>query len=155
MELHCHCPGCDQPVRTDVAATATSWSCPHCGRAQAVAAGAIVEGAPTRCCSCANPDLWRQKDFPQKLGILMVALGAITSSIAWGYHYPALALGILGAFALADMVLYWVMPDVLVCYRCGARHRVSGPGGEFGPYDHELGERYRQERLRMQQGAAG
>lgn len=84
----------------------------------------------------------------------MVALGAILSSIAWAYHRPVLALSILGAFAIVDMVLFWVMPDVLVCYRCRARHRVTPQDGTFGPYDHELGERYRQERLRLEQGAA-
>lgn len=84
----------------------------------------------------------------------MVALGAIASSIAWADHRPVLALSILGAFALLDMVLYWIMPDVLVCYRCRARHRVAGTGGGFGPYNHELGERYRQERLRVEQHAS-
>ena len=83
----------------------------------------------------------------------MVALGAVLSSIAWAYHYPVLALSILGAFALIDMVLFWIMPDVLVCYRCQARHQVATSDAEFGPYDHELGERYRQERLRVEQGA--
>lgn len=85
----------------------------------------------------------------------MVALGAVISSIAWGYHRPILALSILAGFALLDMVLFWVMPDVLVCYRCRARHRVASPAGTFQPYNHELGERYRQERIRFEQESSG
>jgi hypothetical protein len=77
-------------------------------------------------------------------------MGAISSSIAWGYHRPVLALSILMAFALLDMILYLVMPDVLVCYRCQARHHQTEVGGHGG-FNHELAERYRQERIRLRQ----
>jgi hypothetical protein len=79
----------------------------------------------------------------------MVALGAVLSSIAWGFHYPGLALGILAGFGLLDMACYALMPDVLVCYRCRARHHVEKGSSDIASYDHELGERYRQERLRL------
>lgn len=80
----------------------------------------------------------------------MVALAAVLSSIAWGFHRPILALSILTGFALLDMALYVLMPDVLVCYRCRARHRHVSAGAGFTAYNHELGERYRQERLRLE-----
>ena len=54
-------------------------------------------------------------------------------------------------FAALDMLLYWVMPDLLVCYRCHARHRMHRPGGHFEAYNHELGEKYRQDRLRLEE----
>ena len=52
------------------------------------------------------------------------------------------------AFALADLVLYIVMSDMLVCYRCRARHRRTEMGGEHLTFNLELSERY----LRMKQG---
>ena len=56
------------------------------------------------------------------------------------------------AFAQLDMCLYVFMSDVLVCYRCQARHgKVDLKGREA--YDHELGERYRQEEIRTQSGS--
>lgn len=76
-------------------------------------------------------------------------VGAIASSIAVYYYHPLWALGILMALALLDMVLYQVMSDVLVCYRCQARHGKVDLTGRVA-YDHELGERYRQEEIRMQ-----
>lgn len=131
-------------------------TCSHCGLERTIPANAVENGMPTRCLGCGNTDLWRQKDFPQRIGLGMVALGAILSSIAWGYHRPILALSILVGFAITDMVLFWVMPDVLVCYRCRARHRVSAAGESFSPYNHEVGERYRQERIRLEQaGGSG
>lgn len=107
----------------------------------------------TECLRCGNADLWRQKNFPQWAGFTCVALGAVTSSIAWGYHRPELALGILMAFALLDMILYVVMPDVLVCYRCQTKHHQVDTT-QHGTFSHELGERYRQEQIRQERTAA-
>ncbi|MFV0446602.1 MAG: hypothetical protein ACK5Q5_23780 [Planctomycetaceae bacterium] len=152
MKLTCHCPACEQFLETEVEGEAVDLVCPTCHHTRHIPSGAVLGGLPSRCLSCGNADLWRQKDFPQGVGLVMVALGAILSSIAWYYHRPVVALTILGAFAILDMVLFWVMPDVLVCYRCRARHRVQALSESYGPYDHELGERYRQERLRMEQG---
>jgi hypothetical protein len=98
---------------------------------------------------CGNADLWRQKDFPQSLGLVLVAAGALLSSVAWYYHWPRTALGLLMAFALADMLVYMLLPDVLVCYRCQARHHHLEPStAEHAAFSHETAERYRQEELR-------
>jgi hypothetical protein len=95
--------------------------------------------------------LWRQKDFPQRLGLAMVALGAVLSTIAWAYHLPATALGVLLAFALVDLLLYTFMKDVLVCYRCQARFRHADLGEDYPRFNLETAERYRQEAARVAQ----
>jgi hypothetical protein len=151
MDLTYHCASCERPVRASLGTADDSLTCPHCGFQSSIPAGAWQEERPRLCLSCGNADLWRQKDFPQRLGILMVALAAVASSIAWAYHRPVLALGILAGFGLLDMALFWLMPDALVCYRCRARHHVGTAGETFSAYDHERGERYRQERLRLEQ----
>jgi hypothetical protein len=110
---------------------------------------AADQGVPGQCAVCGNADLWRQKDFPQSLGLALVAAGAVLSSIAWYFHWPQTALGLLMAFALADMLVFMLMPDVLVCYRCKARHRaVASSTAEHPAFSHETAERYRQEELR-------
>jgi len=53
--------------------------------------------------------LWRQKDFSQTLAWPFVVLGVVLSTVAMAYMRPELSLGILMAFALADMILYVVM----------------------------------------------
>ncbi len=122
--------------------------CPACGWTRTVPAGSVKEGQPVGCVLCGNSDLWRQKDFPQRLGLLMVVSGALGSSIAWYFYMPRLALGILMSFALIDMLLYLVMSDVLVCYRCQARHSGIDIADRPG-FDHETAERYRHEKLRV------
>jgi hypothetical protein len=126
-----------------------SVQCEACGWSRSCSADEIDHGQPTHCLVCGCTDLWRQKDFPQRLGLLMVGLGIVSSTIAYALWHPALSLGILMAFALVDFLLFVFMRDVLVCYRCGARH------GGFEPVSHaafdlEVGERYRQERLRLE-----
>jgi hypothetical protein len=104
---------------------------------------------PQQCVICGCNDLWRQKDFPQAMGLLMVGLAIVGSTIAYALWHPILALGILMFFALVDAAIYLLMRDVLVCYRCRARH-----GGfeikAHAAFDLETAERYRQERLRLE-----
>ena len=57
----------------------------------------------------------------------------------------------LGSAALIDMVLYSWMGDMLVCYRCGARHRKSAMDEAHPRFDLETAERYRQQQLRQRQ----
>ncbi len=106
---------------------------------------------PANCQICGCGDLWRQKDFPQRVGVMFVATGAILSTIAWYYMYPLVAIGVLLFFAAIDLVLYVVMPDVLVCYRCGGRHRPAKIDDDTPRFDLEVNERYRQEKIRLEE----
>lgn len=150
MHVRCYCPSCEQPVAAEIAPGDPGLlRCPNCSWERTVSPAEIVDEAPRRCLCCSSPDLWRQKDFPQSVGFLAVASGAILSSIAWYYRRPAWALGILMGFAALDMLFYVIMPDVLVCYRCRARHGGVTLTHEHEAYNRELGERYRQEAIRM------
>ena len=151
MYLTYICPRCEQTNQSGDVADVDGLECSACGWSRPFADHLdLKQGGLSECLRCGNTDLWRQKNFPQWLGLTFVALGAITSSIAWAYHRPVWALGILMGFALLDMVLYLVMPDVLVCYRCQTRHHQVDVSGHR-TFDHELGERYRQEEIRMRQ----
>src|SRR5215471_15285311 len=144
------CPACRQPQRSNVAAGTTSLACDACRTNIPLSAGDLHEGAPRRCLLCGCDDLWRQKDFPQRIGVTMVALGAILSTIAWAYHMPATALGVLLAFALVDLLLFTFMKDVLVCYRCSARYGDVEFRDDHPRFNLETAERYRQEAARLE-----
>ena len=78
-----------------------------------------------------------------------VAAGAILSTIAWARHEPNWAIGILMFFALIDLLLYAWMKDMLVCYRCRARHRRTPLDEAHIPFNLELNERYVQMKKRQ------
>jgi hypothetical protein len=149
MQVVFHCPGCEQARRTSVTADSGIVRCEACTWSRPLREGDVAGGVPRRCVVCDCGDLWRQKDFPQRLGLAMVALGAILSTIAWAYHLPATALGVLLAFALADLLLFAFMKDVLVCYRCQARYRHAELGEDYPRFSLETAERYRQEAARL------
>ncbi len=149
MNLTYACPHCELPRRTAVSPGDERIACGHCDWSRPLSAGDWIEDTPARCLACGCHDLWRQKDFPQWLGVSMVATGAILSTVAWAYMMPKTALGILMGFALVDLLLYAMMPDVLVCYRCEARHRQTGDPEQHPKFNLEVMERYRQESLRQ------
>lgn len=111
----------------------------------------FADGHLCRCRICGCQDLWRQKDFPPALGLALVATAAVLSCIAWAMYMPALAIGILMVAGLIDMVLYTMMGDMLVCYRCGARHRRTTIDDQHPRFDLETAERYRQQELKQRQ----
>jgi hypothetical protein len=151
MQISFCCPSCGKHSRSQSCGSERTVRCTECDWNRAAAEDDLTEEEPRVCLVCGNPDLWRQKDFSQRLGVLIVILGAVLSSIAWAWHMPLTALGTLMVFALVDLVLFLVMPDVLVCYRCRTRHSGVGAVSGHESFNHELAERYRQEQLRMNQ----
>jgi hypothetical protein len=123
--------------------------CTECDWGRPLSAAERAEDPPRCCLVCGCEDLWRQKDFPQKLGVALVALGAGLSTLFWAWYMPGAALGVLLAFAFADLLLYTCMRDVLVCYRCGARYRQTSFTPETKHFSLDIAERYRQEASRL------
>ena len=81
----------------------------------------------------------------------MVGSGILFSTLATAWMRPLLAIGILMAFALTDMLLFMLMRDALVCYRCHARFRQVAIDARHPKFKLETNERYRQEALRLNQ----
>ena len=151
MQVLFQCPLCQATRAAAVELETRNVSCTDCGWTRPVPVDVVSAVGPKTCLICGCGDLWRQKDFPQKLGLAMVALGALLSTIAFSLYMPTWALGILLAFALADMVLFVVMKDVLVCYRCHARYKHADWREDHPRFNLETAERYRQEAARLEE----
>ncbi len=153
MELTFECPECRTVGRVPALETAAQAACGSCGRGRPLRGAATDEGALAFCPLCATEDLYVQKDFPQGLGLAIVIVGFAISTYYWYLDRPIPALGILLASALADMVLFRLVPNVTICYRCLSQVRGEGSNRDkrFKPFDLAVGERYRQERLRIEQ----
>ncbi|MFN0055155.1 MAG: hypothetical protein ACKV0T_23525 [Planctomycetales bacterium] len=151
MQIVYSCPACQAMVRAEVVAETAALQCPRCSWRRPVPGEERGEAPPEGCLVCGCNDLWRQKDFPVKLGLALVATGAILSTLAVAWYWPGTALGILLGFALADWLLFVLMPDVLVCYRCAARHRHARLREDHPRFNLETAERYRQEEARLEQ----
>jgi hypothetical protein len=150
MELTFECPRCGTTRQIPAVESAVSARC-ECGWERALCTGASGDGALQGCSFCGAEDLYRQKDFPHILGLGIVIAGFAISSVFWYFYRPVAALAALLVVAAFDLVLYYVVSDLTICYRCQSQFRGAGsnPDGRYLPFDLAIGERYRQERLRV------
>ena len=84
-------PSCHGQNVTEVGGETIALRCSACEWERPVAEEHRAASEPADCVVCGCGDLWRQKDFPQRLGILMVGTGALVSTIFWWYMMPALS----------------------------------------------------------------
>jgi len=153
MQIIYQCPRCEARSEIRPEPETAAILCTQCGWTRDGGEDDFRDGYLCRCRVCGCDDLWRQKDFPPALGLMFVGMGIVFSSIAWAWHYPEWAIGILMGFALIDMLLYTFMGDMLVCYRCRARHRRTAMQDEHPAFDLELSERYVQMQKRQDQAS--
>jgi len=132
-----------------IAEEQTSLDCPHCKSEIRFPAGSWAAGELHRCLVCPSTDLYIRKDFPQRVGVALVAIGVVGSSIAWFYQQVFLTFGILFATALIDVVLFSIVGNALMCYRCFAQYRGLAEIDKHSPFDLETHERYRQATARQ------
>lgn len=144
MNITFACPDCHNAARLTVEPTASQLVCPHCQRRIATPEGAWQDGVLARCLVCPSTDLFVRKDFPQRLGVGLVALGILGSSITWYYTLVYWTFGILFATALIDVLLYVLVGDSLMCYRCHAEYRQVEGLERHGAFNLETHERHRQ-----------
>ena len=149
MQIIFQCPVCDSRSLSQPVQPTGAVQCQHCDWSRDEGAHDFEGEYCRRCRICGCNDLWRQKDFPPGAGLAFVAAGGVLSTLAWWYHRPLWALGILMFFALIDMLLYTFMTDMLVCYRCRARHRKTALDEGHIAFNLELNERYVQMKKRQ------
>lgn len=148
------CPTCHEGTRAEFDAGAKHLTCQACGQQLAVPAGAVDGSRVHRCLVCPSADLFVRKDFPQRLGVLIVLVGIVGSSIAWYYAQVYWTFGILFVTALVDVLLYTLVGDALMCYRCQAQYRGVAEMDSHGMFDLETHERHRQLSARLKLASA-
>jgi hypothetical protein len=151
MNLTYKCSACGRATREPVTAESRALDCPHCHQQLAIPTGAIEGQQIDRCLVCPSRDLYARKDFPQRLGVALVIIGFVGSSIAWANYHVLWTFAILFATALVDLVLYIVMGESLTCYRCSAQYRGFEEIERHGGFDLETHERYRQMSARLKE----
>ncbi|HEX4414283.1 MAG TPA: hypothetical protein VH107_11690 [Lacipirellulaceae bacterium] len=144
MNITYHCPACKTSVRDEISSATKSLECAECHAQVAIPENAISGDRLNRCLVCPSVDLFARKDFPQRLGVVLVIIGFVGSSIAWANYQVFWTFAILFATAFIDLLLYVFMGESLTCYRCGAQYRGFDGIEIHGGFDLETHERYRQ-----------
>jgi hypothetical protein len=103
------------------------------------------------CALCGNGELYKKKDFPHSLGMAILALACLASTITYWLYSKYWTWAILIGSAAFDGLLYLWVKDAVVCYRCNAHYRGVPAGSGHAPFELTIFERYRQERARSEQ----
>ncbi len=145
------CPQCETAARLSVDQP-RDWQCDACGHTLH-----LDQAEPTlpACVVCANRELYKRKDFPHWLGMNLLVIACALSVFTYFWYEKWLTWAILIGTAAFDGILYLLVGDAVVCYRCNAHYRKVSPSPEHQPFELTVGERYRQERLRREQLKAG
>lgn len=155
MNILFNCPSCRQDARRDFDSDSAELSCPECKTSIKLNTGCVDSvdengnGRLSKCLVCPSTDLFVRKNFPQRLGVTIVAIGFGLSCITWARHQVFATFAILFATAFIDVVLYVLVSEVVECYRCHARYSGVSDPVSHGGFDLEVHERYRQQQARM------
>ena len=145
MNIHFSCPVCSCPGRLQVPGQA-DWQCPQCDNL--VHAPQDVDAALANCPVCGGHEFYKKKDFPHQLGMGILLAACLASSITTLFYQWWLTWGILIGSAAFDGILYLLVKDAIVCYRCQAHFRGVVPREQHLPFELTIFERHRQEKLR-------
>jgi hypothetical protein len=146
VKIRFACPVCESPGRAELPGV-SEWQCPACDHIVPLAGE--NDG---RCCAvCGNHELYRKKDFPHWLGMSILVIACLASIVTYWLRRQWLTWSILIGSAIIDGLLYLLVGDVTVCYRCQALHRELPDTVQQPPFELGIAERYRQERIRHEQ----
>lgn len=149
MNFSFPCPQCEARVRQEVPEGAKSLSCPLCAHVILLPEGAWDGTMLSHCLVCPSKDLFLRKNFPQRLGVLIVAIGIVASCVTWANHQIIATYAIFFSTALLDVILYFIVGNLLQCYRCEAQYRDLPGVNEHEAFHLETHERYRQQEARL------
>ncbi len=103
------------------------------------------------CVVCGNHELYKKKDFPHSFGMAILVGAFVASTITYFLYEKWWTWAILIGSAAFDGILYLLVKDVIVCYRCDAHYRGVAAAVEHKPFELTIHERYRQEKIRREQ----
>jgi hypothetical protein len=87
------------------------------------------------CPRCAGDRLYVQRDFNQKAGLAIVVVGAALAPFT--PYYSSLFVA-----AAVDAVLYAMLPEITICYRCGTHFRGFDRNPKHEAFDLHIAEQY-------------
>ncbi len=94
-----------------------------------------------RCSHCGHAAFFAQKDFDQRLGCLVLSVGAC-AALAAAFRFGGVWLvPVLLLFVVADRLYAHRVPQVVICYRCDAEYREVPDVARYRPYDPHIAER--------------
>jgi DNA-directed RNA polymerase subunit RPC12/RpoP len=111
--------------------------CAACGAETALALSPSLrdQRVVDRCPACQGEQLYVQRDFNQRAGLAIVIVGALLAPFTPFYSSLFVAAAI-------DAVLYVLLPEIAICYRCQAHFRGFLRNPRHEAFDLHVAEQY-------------
>lgn len=151
MNVTYSCPGCERTTRAEFTDDTHEIACRFCAHKVVLPDAAVADGHIRRCLVCPSRELYKRKNFPQRIGVTIAIVGFALSCIPWYYHNWYATFAILFATALLDAALYLFTDDLLQCYRCHAQYREVANVADHSDFSLEVHEKFRQEAARLKE----
>lgn len=133
-EIAFHCPACGAEAACGLDGLGHCTGC--AGAPRLTLPAALVETRLIeRCPACDGPQLYVQRDFNQRAGLAIVVVGAVLAPFT--PYYSSLFVA-----AAVDALLYLLLPEITVCYRCQAHFRGFRRNPRHQAFDLHIAEQY-------------
>ena len=141
--IHFLCPQCRSELAFDDL-THDEAPCPLCGQTVHLHITEPMrhQNAVDRCAVCDCHKVYVQKDFNRTLGVAIFVTGAITSLVLYGFNLVWQSFAVLLGCAAADAILYKVLPEVTICYKCHSQYRGFSPNPANREFELGLAEKF-------------
>jgi predicted RNA-binding Zn-ribbon protein involved in translation (DUF1610 family) len=133
-EIAFACPACGAEA---LAGLDGQGRCPKCGTKHGLELSASMRelSLVDRCPACRGEQLYVQRDFNQRAGLAIVIVGGALAPFT--PYYASLFVA-----AAVDAVLYALLPEIAVCYRCQAHFRGFARNPKHEAFDLHVAEQY-------------
>ena len=141
------CPVCREAVKFEVPGELAPRGDSHAMR-DAMAGEARPTGVSggsgmvTRCAACPGREFFIRKDFPQKLGMVLVVVFGLVATYFYAEQRVGLTFATLGALVVIDAIIFFFVGKVTVCYRCRAEYRGVAYNPDHEGFDLATSEKY-------------
>jgi hypothetical protein len=134
MEIEFRCAGCGSVNQLEDSSKPVE--CVSCGKSYGAWNDFSGEQPGIQfCVICRCRDLYIQKDFNRKVGCGIAAIGALLA--------PFTKLISLLVCALIDLLLYFLLPVITICYRCATIYRGFPKNPAHEGFNLGINDRYR------------
>ena len=133
-EIAFACPRCGAEALAGVDGRG---SCAKCGAESPLEPSTTLrdEWMVDRCPVCQGEQFYVQRDFNQKVGLGVMIVGALFAPFT--PYYAS-----LGVAAAVDAILYALLAEITICYRCHAHFRGFRRNPRHEAFDLHVAEQY-------------
>ncbi len=146
MQIRYHCPTetCVAIIEYEpLEECGPTMKCPRCGVEHPMTLTETLrrKNLVEVCAVCSSRELFVRKDFPRRLGLLIVVVFGL-AAIYYLSISVVISWSILAAAAVLDLIIYTFLGKVTTCYACRAEYRKCNLNPAHEGFDLATSEKY-------------